>query len=143
MARFLQWILIMAIAGLTACSGENDESSVPVEHQTSARQTATRQSGSDYQQDSWRARYFALGRETYEKACASCHDDGKQGSPAKGDRESWTNRSPLWAAVLFEHAKNGYLEMPAKGGHPELTDRAVEAAGEYMLSETFPELLRD
>jgi len=33
--------------------------------------------------------------------------------------------------------------MPAKGGQNEFSDRAVEAAGEYMLNETFPELPRD
>ena len=92
---------------------------------------------------SWRARYLALGRETYEGVCASCHDEGRDGAPTKGDQASWANRSPLWSAVLIEHAKSGYLGMPAKGGHEELTDRAVEAAGEYMLSETFPQMPRD
>jgi hypothetical protein len=33
--------------------------------------------------------------------------------------------------------------MPTKGGKLELSNRAVEAAGEYMLHETFPELPRD
>ncbi len=89
---------------------------------------------------SWRESYLQLGRETYQRACASCHDDGSEGAPAMGDREAWAGRSPMWSAVLIEHAKGGYLDMPAKGGHPELTDRAVEAAGEYMLSETYPEL---
>jgi cytochrome c5 len=45
--------------------------------------------------------------------------------------------------VLLEHAREGWLDMPAKGGHPYLSDRAVQAAGEYMLCETFPELPRD
>jgi cytochrome c5 len=87
----------------------------------------------------WREGYLALGRETYERSCASCHDEGLDGAPVIGDRDAWSERSPLWSAVLLEHAKSGYLAMPARGGSPELTDRAVEAAGEYMLSETFPE----
>jgi cytochrome c5 len=33
--------------------------------------------------------------------------------------------------------------MPARGGQTDLSDRAVEAAGEFMLNETFPELPRD
>ena len=93
--------------------------------------------------ENWRDRYLMLGKETYERACAACHDDGENGAPAIRIRADWSDRSPLWSAVLLEHAKSGYLEMPARGGHPDLTDLAVEAAGEYMLGETFPELLVD
>ena len=133
MVRVPVWILIVAAIGLPGCSVDSDNSFVAQAQQVEH----------EYQQDSWRARYLELGRVTYEQVCASCHDGSKDGAPAKGDRKSWNNRSPLWAAVLFEHAKTGYLDMPAKGGHPELTEKSVEAAGEYMLSETFPELLRD
>jgi cytochrome c5 len=49
----------------------------------------------------------------------------------------------MWQAVLFNHAKAGYLDMPEKGGAAELSDEAVEAAAEYMLSLTFPELPTD
>jgi cytochrome c5 len=91
----------------------------------------------------WRERYLALGEDVYTWACAACHDTGEKDAPRVRDRDTWSNRSPLWSAVLLEHAKQGYLEMPAKGGHPYLSDRAVQAAGEYMLGETFPELPRD
>ncbi len=91
----------------------------------------------------WRERYLALGEDVYTWACAACHDTGEQDAPRIRDRDTWSDRSPLWSAVLLEHAKQGYLEMPAKGGHPYLSDRAVQAAGEYMLGETFPELPRD
>lgn len=91
----------------------------------------------------WRDRYLALGEDVYEWACAACHGTGENGAPRIGDRAAWSDRSPLWSAVLLEHAKQGYLEMPAKGGHGYLSDRAVEAAGEYMLGETFPEKPRD
>ena len=92
---------------------------------------------------SWRELYLQLGRETYQDNCAYCHDEGIEGAPAIGDQASWSNRSPLWSAILIVHAQNGYLGMPAKGGCAELTDHEVKAAGEYMLSETFPELPRD
>ena len=143
MVRIPHWILMMTMVVLSACSGDSEDcSTLPVE--TGAVKAANTQSAvHEYQDDSWRERYLALGRETYQQVCASCHDESQDGAPAKGDRESWGNRSPLWSAVLFEHAKNGHLDMPAKGGHPELTESAVEAAGEYMLSETFPELQRD
>lgn len=89
--------------------------------------------------NSWRERRLSYGKSIYEQACASCHDEGLDGAPAIGDRKEWSTRSPLWLAVLLEHAKNGFLGMPAKGGDTLLSDRAVDAAGEYMLSVTFPE----
>lgn len=92
---------------------------------------------------SWRTRYMSLGEDVFNWACARCHSDTSSGAPQLGAREDWTDRSPLWSAVLLEHAKQGFLEMPAKGGHAYLSDRAVEAAGEYMLSQTFPELPTD
>ena len=133
MASMNNWVLMTAMVILMACSAGSDEST------TSGELPVCK----DYPEGSWRARYLELGRETYEKACASCHDEGQEGAPARGDRDSWANRSPLWAAVLLEHAKSGYLDMPSKGGQVELSDRAVEAAGEYLLSETFPEMPRD
>ena len=91
----------------------------------------------------WRQDRLQLGQETYEQACASCHDDGRDGAPRTGVREDWEDRSKMWQAVLFNHAKAGYLNMPGKGGQPDLSDEAVEAASEYMLGLTFPELPRD
>lgn len=93
--------------------------------------------------DMWRERRLAYGKEIYEQACASCHDEGVDEAPAIGDRQAWSQRSPLWSTVLFAHAKDGYLEMPAKGDRPELTEQAVDAASEYLLSITFPELPLD
>jgi len=126
-------VLMAAMVCVTICSAvANEAASVQDEG-----------SGQDYPEGSWRTRYLELGRETYEKACASCHDEGDDGAPIKGDRDSWSGRSQLWSAVLLEHAKSGYLDMPTKGGEDDLSDRAVESASEYMLNETFPELLRD
>ncbi|MGB5290369.1 MAG: c-type cytochrome [Lysobacterales bacterium] len=92
---------------------------------------------------SWRERYLQLGHDTYQDACAECHNEGNEGAPVTGDQESWSNRSPLWSAILMVHAQDGHLGMPAKGGCAELSEHEVTAAGEYMLSVTFPELPRD
>lgn len=130
MVKFHYWILIAVFAGIIGCTADSDE----------ATQTGREPIETDHQELTWRERYLELGRETYESTCASCHDEGKDSSPTIGDRDSWAGRSPLWSAVLIEHAKSGYLGMPSKGGQPELSDNAIQAAGEYMLSETFPEL---
>ncbi|MDJ0907215.1 MAG: c-type cytochrome [Woeseiaceae bacterium] len=79
------------------------------------------------------------GKQAYDQVCASCHDEGVDGAPKTGDREAWTGRSWLWEAVLFEHAKDGYLAMPARGGDESLDDATVEMAAEYMLTKTFPD----
>jgi len=79
----------------------------------------------------------------YQRACAACHDEGLNGAPAVGDRQAWAGRSSLWVAVLEEHAKAGYLDMPARGGDPGLSDCEVAAATEYMLSLIHPGRLTD
>jgi cytochrome c5 len=93
--------------------------------------------------ESWRDSYSQTGQEVYEHACASCHAEGLDGAPVLGDPEAWTPRSDLWVAVLSGHAKAGYLAMPEKGGHGELTDEQISAAVEYMMQQTFPEKPRD
>ena len=143
MIRILHWFLIVAIVGLSGCSRDSDDLPALQAQPSGDQSTAIKPVTHEYQDDSWRDRYLALGRDTYKQFCASCHDESKDDAPAIGDRESWSNRSPLWSAVLFAHAKDGHLDMPAKGGQSDLAERAVEAAGEYMLSETFPELPRD
>lgn len=92
---------------------------------------------------SWREEHLALGKKIYESVCASCHDSGEHGAPRIGVPEDWSERSDMWEAVLLPHAKSGYLNMPGKGGHPELTDEEVNAAAEYMLGRTLPDLPRD
>ena len=91
----------------------------------------------------WREDRLAQGKATYESACASCHEGGEGGAPRPGRREDWSDRSDMWQAVLFNHAKSGYLAMTGKGGQPELSDESVEAAAEYMLGLTYPELPQD
>ncbi|NIM68867.1 MAG: hypothetical protein GTN86_01940 [Xanthomonadales bacterium] len=93
--------------------------------------------------EGWQAERLQHGKAIYDRACAVCHDPGAGAAPDIGNREDWSGRSRLWCAVLFEHAKAGYLDMPAKGSHPELSGRDVETAAEYMLSVTFPELPLD
>lgn len=75
----------------------------------------------------------------YDIACSRCHDSATSGAPLTGDQNAWKYRSPMWEAVLAEHATSGYMDMPAMGGSTELTDRDVTRALEYMMSITYPE----
>lgn len=89
------------------------------------------------------AQELLAGQAAYEKVCAGCHEEGVDGAPVTGDRDAWADRSSLWVAVLEEHAINGYLAMPPKGGDPSLADEEVAAAAAYMLTLTHPDRLPD
>jgi cytochrome c5 len=83
------------------------------------------------------------GAAAYEHYCIGCHETGLLDAPVVGNAEEWAEVSRLWQAVVVEHAKDGYFDMPAKGGRPELTDEVVQAAVEHMLSITYPDLPMD
>lgn len=80
----------------------------------------------------------SFGETAYLEHCAGCHETGLLGAPREGEPQDWEDRSSLWQAVLLEHAKTGYFDMPARGGKTRLPDEVVEAAAEYMLEMTFP-----
>ena len=126
--------LIVAVLSTAACSQDSGETAA-VGGDTVPQQREV--------QADWREDRRALGESTYQAVCAECHETGRDGAPRTGLREDWADRSDMWQAVLFNHAKSGYLDMPEKGGAPDLTEEAVEAAAEYMLDRTFPELPKD
>lgn len=83
------------------------------------------------------------GEAAYVEHCAGCHETGMLGAPREGEPEEWQGRSNLWQAVLMDHAKTGFFEMPARGGKSDLPDEVVNAAAEYMLEVTFPDRQQD
>ena len=80
------------------------------------------------------------GEQIWSKTCAVCHSQGLGGSPPIGNVKMWAPRIAQGLPVLYEHAKNGYSgntgEMPARGGNPALTDKEIELAVEYMVSQS-------
>jgi len=83
------------------------------------------------------------GAAAYRKACARCHDDGRDDAPITGDQTAWAGRSWLWEAVLVEHAKQGFLGMPAQGETRKLSDAEISLAAEYMMRQVYPEVPPD
>lgn len=83
------------------------------------------------------------GEAAYVENCAGCHETGMLGAPREGESMDWESRSALWQAVLMEHAKTGYFDMPARGGKSDLPDEVVDAAAQYMLEQTFPDRPKD
>lgn len=71
------------------------------------------------------------GREIYKRACAICHTAMP---PKLGDKRDWDNRLKQGPEVLVNAAIKGKGTMPARGGHPKLTDAEIKAAVDYMLA---------
>jgi cytochrome c5 len=72
------------------------------------------------------------GEQIYKSACSACHDTGNNGAPQLSDAKAWEQRAFEWFSVMKKHATNGYLKMPPKGQHPQLTDQDVSDAVYYM-----------
>ena len=79
------------------------------------------------------------GAAAYEKGCAQCHEQGDGGAPVTGVQDAWAGRSWLWEAILVEHAKQGYLGMPALDENVQLSDAEISLAAEHMLRQVHPE----
>jgi len=80
------------------------------------------------------------GPQVYNTACNVCHGTGVGGAPIVGDAAAWSARIAQGMATLNDNAINGFTGsvgvMTAKGGWSNLSDAEVEAAVEYMVSES-------
>ncbi len=68
---------------------------------------------------------YQRGARVFDVYCAECHRNAKSEAPQLDDGEDWDVRTHEWEAILRDHIKGGFLNMPAKGGHPELTDQNI------------------
>lgn len=127
----IRWTrLLLLVTGMAACTADDHAPSGALQSET-----ANNDAGTETAEVS--------GLAAYEMACASCHESGADGAPLTGDAAAWAERSPMWQAVLANHASSGYMDMPAGGGTPELSDAVIARAVDYMLSVTYPELPPD
>lgn len=78
---------------------------------------------------------FERGQAVYNRYCGECHDDGENGAPVIDEAADWKNRALALTPVLLDHARSGFLGMPAKAGHEELTDDQIHDAVSYMIRE--------
>ncbi len=80
------------------------------------------------------------GPEVYNQACLACHATGAGGAPIVGDAGAWAARIAQGNDVLYDHAINGFTGeagvMLPKGGRLDLSDDAVIAAVDYMVTES-------
>jgi cytochrome c5 len=75
------------------------------------------------------------GEKAYRNSCFACHDMGIAGSPKLGDKAAWVDRIATGNDALYASAIKGKGAMPAKGGNVGLSDEAVTAAVNYMVSK--------
>lgn len=58
----------------------------------------------------------------FTKSCNVCHTQGLMGAPKIGDKAAWAPRLAKGKAVLLDHAKNGFNQMPPRGTCTDCTD---------------------
>lgn len=76
------------------------------------------------------------GKQIWEGTCSACHSTGALGAPKIGNKAEWAPHLAKGLKVLEEHALHGFMQMPAHGGNPSLSDTQVIAALEYMISQS-------
>ncbi|MEE9444583.1 MAG: c-type cytochrome [Cocleimonas sp.] len=76
------------------------------------------------------------GKKVYKQSCSACHDSGVAGSPKLDDKAAWVPRIATGIEALYGTALKGKGAMPAKGGNMGLSDDAVKAAVDYMVSQS-------
>jgi cytochrome c5 len=76
------------------------------------------------------------GKQIWEGTCSACHQTGALGAPKIGDKAEWAPHLAKGLTVLEDHALHGFMQMPAHGGNPNLSDAQVIKALEYMISQS-------
>jgi len=101
------WFLLaaLALAALGGCSGAKPEPAKPD---------------------------FARGGRVFDVYCAQCHIDPDSEAPQLDEAGDWDLRTHEWSSILKDHAKSGFLGMPAKGGQAALTDQNISDALYFM-----------
>jgi len=75
------------------------------------------------------------GEKTYKEACFVCHDTGVANAPKLGDKAAWAARIATGKEALYNTSLKGKGAMPPKGGRADLSDDAVKATVDYMISK--------
>lgn len=76
------------------------------------------------------------GKAIYEKTCVACHGTGATGAPKLGDAGAWAPRIKTGSAALYASAIKGKGVMPARGGNASLSNSEVQAAVNYIISQS-------
>jgi cytochrome c5 len=75
------------------------------------------------------------GQAIWEGTCKVCHSVGLAGAPIIGNKDAWAPRIARGKDSLYQHALEGWGDMPSRGGNPDLSDDQVKLAVDYMVSK--------
>lgn len=75
------------------------------------------------------------GQQIFTAVCATCHVSGLLQAPRLGNKDDWAPRLEKGMEMLYDHAINGFKNMPARGGRQDLSDDEVKQAVDYMISQ--------
>jgi len=76
------------------------------------------------------------GEEIYNSNCMACHATGAAGAPKVGDSGAWAPRIAKGMDSMLSNATNGLNAMPPKGLCMTCSDADLQAAIEYMVSQS-------
>ena len=76
------------------------------------------------------------GAAEYQNKCFACHGTGAAGAPKVGDKAAWKARIAAGNNALYTNAIKGKGAMPPKGGHASLSDDAIKAIVDHMVSKS-------
>jgi cytochrome c5 len=76
------------------------------------------------------------GKAVYDTTCHVCHGAGVAGAPKLGDKAAWAPRIKQGLDALHQSALKGKGAMPPKGGNTSLSDADVQAAVDFMVSQS-------
>lgn len=76
-----------------------------------------------------------MGKQISDAVCVACHASGALNAPIIGNADQWAPRLEKGMETLYDHAINGFKNMPARGGNSNLSDEEVKAAVDYMTAQ--------
>jgi c(7)-type cytochrome triheme protein len=78
------------------------------------------------------------GKSIFDTTCTACHSTGAAGAPKIGDTAAWAPRIKTGPTALYASAIKGKGIMPPRGGNNALSDAEVQAAVNYIISQSDP-----
>jgi len=76
------------------------------------------------------------GDAVYNGSCAACHGTGAAGAPKLGDAAAWAPRIAKGMDTLLGNATKGLNAMPPKGLCMTCSEAELQAAIEYIVSQS-------